>query len=83
MQKKTNYWQIIRGICILAVILIHCPSGAGYATTSMEFHSWLVFRQVINFPVAVFVFMSGYFTNINRVQNDYIGYLKNRGGGVC
>lgn len=24
---KSKYWQAVRGICILAVIMIHCPSG--------------------------------------------------------
>lgn len=80
MQQKNNYWQFIRGICILAVIMIHCPSGAGYETSSLTFHSWLAFRQFINFPVATFVFLSGFFTNMNRVQDNYTGYLAKRGG---
>lgn len=24
---KSKYWQAVRGICILAVIMIHCPAG--------------------------------------------------------
>lgn len=24
---KSRYWQAVRGICILAVIMIHCPVG--------------------------------------------------------
>ena len=30
MSKRNPYWQIIREICILVVIIIHCPSGANY-----------------------------------------------------
>lgn len=28
--NKSQYWQMVRGICILAVIMIHCPSGQNY-----------------------------------------------------
>ena len=30
-KTKSQYWQMVRGICILAVIMIHCPSGQNYA----------------------------------------------------
>lgn len=38
--KKQQYWQMIRGICILAVIMIHCPQG----TSGLDQTVWLGIR---------------------------------------
>ena len=58
MKEKREYWQSIRGICILAVVLIHSLGGFDYSTGySVEF---VILRQIINFAVATFVFMAGY-----------------------
>ena len=47
MKEKKEYWQSIRGICILAVILIHSLGGFNYSTGyGTEF---VVLRQIINF----------------------------------
>lgn len=77
--KKSQYWQVIRGICILAVIMIHCPTGQAYS--SVDYGIWMVFRQIINFPVALFIFMAGYFIKPEKVQKDCKAFLINRGGG--
>jgi len=74
MKEKNNYWQIIRGLCILAVILIHSPNAASYSIDSIPFNMWLVIRQIINFPVAIFLFLSGYLVNSKK----YIGNNKYR-----
>lgn len=59
MESKREYWQSVRGICILAVVLIHSLGGFDYsAGYNTEF---IILRQIINFAVAIFVFMSGYF----------------------
>ena len=76
--QKDLYWQMIRGICILAVIMIHCPSGQGYST--LDYHTWIILRQVINFPVAIFVFLSGYFMTAEKTYGDYKIFLLRRGG---
>lgn len=75
--KKQQYWQIVRGICILAVVMIHCPQGKeGFGQTV-----WLGIRQIINFPVALFIFMAGYFVNPPKVDKNW---LKIRGGAtIC
>lgn len=75
-KKRSVYWQIIRGICILSVIMIHCPSGLDYSENS--FYCWVILRQIINFPVALFVFMSGYFTYTERVRRTPADYVLNR-----
>lgn len=72
---KSRYWQAVRGICILAVIMIHCPIGQN----ALDQIVWLALRQLINFPVAVFIFMAGYFIKPEKVNADYI---INRGGAT-
>lgn len=67
---KSRYWQKVRGICILAVILIHCPAGE----SGSSLYIWMISRYIINFAVAMFIFMSGYFVNPEKVKKgNYIG----------
>lgn len=64
---------------MLAVILIHCPTEQNYPAASWG--SWLTMRQLIDFPVATFVFMAGYFVNSEKVSaTPFVKYLTNRGG---
>ena len=32
--KRDTYWQMIRGICIIAVIMIHCPTALNPTTAT-------------------------------------------------
>lgn len=83
MEDKREYWQAIRGICILVVVLIHSLSGFDYSTAyNMEF---VILRQIINFAVVTFVFMAGYFVNVDSLSDKEFGYKKwiiNRGGAT-
>lgn len=57
MKTKNKKIQILRAIAIIAVVMIHtCPAG-----------KWQVFvRLFINFAVAMFLFLSGYLTNLDN-----------------
>ena len=55
--------------------MIHCPVGQN----GLDQIVWLALRQLINFPVAIFIFMAGYFIKPEKVNADYI---INRGGGA-
>ncbi len=76
--EKNIYWQSVRGICILAVVLIH-------SLQCYDFNNGIVIiRQIINFAVAIFVFMAGYFVNIDKVSSKRFSakrWIINRGGG--
>lgn len=72
MKEKREYWQSIRGICILAVVLIHSLSGFDYSSASNV--KFVIFRQVINFAVATFVFMAGYFVNVDALSDKEFSY---------
>lgn len=52
-KKKDPYIQAVRGLAIASVVLIHClPQEAAS----------VALRPLLNFSVAVFVFLSGYLT---------------------
>lgn len=58
MQIKNQKIQLLRGLAIIAVVLIHtCPHGIYL----------VIFRPFINFAVATFFFLSGYLT---KTEND-------------
>ncbi|MDO4317088.1 MAG: acyltransferase [Lachnospiraceae bacterium] len=80
VKQKDTFWQAVRGVCILAVIMIHCPKGTSFAVESMEFSLWILIRQCIIFPVALFVFFAGYFTNTDTIQKNYRSYITSRAG---
>ena len=72
---KDQFWQGIRGIAIIAVVLIHCKTGMGYiqgtdALSKFNFSYWFILRNIITFAVAVFLFMSGYFVNIEKAIKE-------------
>ena len=81
MKQRDDFWQFIRGLCIAAVVLIHCPNGIGYSPVC--FYSWFSLRQIINFPVATFVFMAGYFVSRQKVEAKPISYMVVRGATPC
>lgn len=81
-KEKDSYFEFIRGILIICVVLIHCQNGINYkdaAPYSWNYDYWLIFRQFINFPVAVFVFLTAYFTDITKVIEKPWSYLTKRG----
>lgn len=54
MSERVHYWSMVKGLAILAVIAIHIP-------LTNDTNSIIASRQIINFPVAMFMFLSGYF----------------------
>lgn len=74
--KKDQYWQKVRGICIVAVIWIHT---SGFAS-DLNYHSfdgiyYFITRNLLSFPVAVLFFLAGYYT---RKCDNWGCYVKRR-----
>lgn len=59
--NKNTFWQRIRGGTILAVILIHCYAGIDFPLNTLNGFSYFITRNLVNFPVDMFFFMSGFF----------------------
>jgi len=68
MNNKDNFFQFLRGLSILVVVLIHSfsinlnkdPGNASFQ---------VIIRQLINFPVPLFFFISGYFVKLDELNN--------------
>lgn len=71
------YPQTIKGLCIVCVVLIHLPWGHADEWTGWL---WISVRQIINFAVATFFFLSAYYTKPAKVlySSGLINYYKKR-----
>lgn len=81
MKKKDQTIQMIRGLCIAAVVLIHSGSGADMQFVpgqEWQFWYWIILRQVINFAVGTFFFLSGYLVNQEKVKQAPIQFIRDR-----
>lgn len=69
-KTRNPYWDAVRGIAIIAVIWIHTRTGQPYidSVASWNFDYWVMLRQFLNFPVAIFFFLAGYFINTTRLS---------------
>lgn len=67
VKQKNEYYQMIRGVCIISVILIHVLAKQNdmYADSFN-----VIVRTIINFCVGIFIFLSGYFVNIKQVDEN-------------
>lgn len=72
---KNRYFQFLKGISIIAVILIHMIN---ISESRFVNNINIVIRSIINFSVPLFIFISGYFVNTNKIQNNYKDYIFGR-----
>ena len=70
---KNRYWQIVRGLAIIAVVFIHCRSISNCYQDSIYY---LFMRNIINFPVPVFFFLAGYFCKFKKEKEKE--WIQNR-----
>lgn len=64
---RSTYWDVWKGIAILAVVAIHC--SATLINPVVDVTNWsleMVFRQFICFPVPIFLAFAGYFSGANK-----------------
>ena len=73
--KKNEYFQNIRGICIILVIAIHLLRQNEQGNVN-DFN--IILRTIMNFCVGIFIFLSGYFVNIKKVENNKKGWIIKR-----
>lgn len=75
---KIYYWQVIRAISIIAVIIIHTSAASTYKINSPSFNAWFIVRGIVNFTVALFFFISAYFFNIEKYEKNKFKYIFNK-----
>ncbi len=79
MKERITYFDILRGLAIIGVVAIH-SAGIGYQfqDTSIQFIGTVIWRQLINFSVPLFLAISGYFLAKKIVENkkDYFSFIR-------
>ncbi len=60
---RSNYWDTWKGLAIIAVMVIHV-----LAALSLSPSTEIIIRQFINFPVAIFIAIAGYFSYKPEIQ---------------
>ncbi|BBD57972.1 hypothetical protein NIES2109_07400 [Nostoc sp. HK-01] len=78
MKNKDLSFQALRGLAITAVVAIHA-SGINNET-ELNYGLSMIFRQLVNFAVPVFIFISGYFTPSYEFTklSDYLDFYRKR-----
>ena len=59
---RDRYLQVLRGLAIAAVVLIHCLPQCP-ATVAL--------RSFLNFSVALFLFLSGFLTDEDKIRGCF------------
>lgn len=64
---KNQFVQSLKGLCIIFVVMIHLPWG-----TAGDWSAWIWIgvRQIINFAVAIFFFLSAYYSKTFNGSDD-------------
>jgi len=79
MDKRIGYYDLLRGIAVIGVVAIH-STGIGYAfnDNSFDFIITVVWRQIINFSVPMFISLSGFFlaNKDTSTKEAYFSFVK-------
>jgi surface polysaccharide O-acyltransferase-like enzyme len=79
VSNRIPYFDVLRGLAIVGVVAIH-SSGKGltFPDDSFNFNFTLLYRQMINFSVPLFLAISGYFMARKQIDDleEYFSFLK-------
>jgi len=76
---RNLYWDVWKGLAIVAVVAIHaCGSALALPEGSATHAFAVVLRQFINFPVALFVFLSAMFAVQGSSAKSWVAGVQNR-----
>lgn len=71
--KREPYFDLLRGIAIIAVVSIHTLHYSNNLSTDI---TTLFYRNGINFAVPLFLVLSGYFCANFQSKQDFLHFLK-------
>lgn len=80
--NRSAYWDNWKGLAIIAVVVIHaCGDTKNFPANSFNWLFGLEFRQVVNFAVAMFFAIAGYFA-AGAAQKNPVDYYRKRLGRI-
>jgi len=69
MDKRNEYWDAIKGVAIIAVIMMHATNSTrAFPAESLNYLTGVVTRQFMTFAVPLFFFISGFFVERSFVN---------------
>lgn len=79
MKERVPYYDILRGVAIIGVVAIH-SSSIGYESDSknIDFIATILWRQLINFSVPLFLTISGFLLADKKTEckEDYFFFIR-------
>lgn len=79
VSSRIEYFDILRGLAILGVVAIHSSeTGLQFSDNSVNFNFTVLWRNLLNFSVPMFLAISGYFWARKRFgsSKDYLAFLR-------
>jgi len=79
MTKRVAYFDLLRGLAIIAVVAIHSTgSGLEFDPDSFNFNFTILWRNSLNFSVPLFIAISGYFLANKKIVSfhEHLFFLK-------
>ena len=79
MSNRIEYFDVLRGLAIIGVVAIHSSTtGFQFEYHSFNFNFTVVWRNLLNFSVPLFLAISGYFLAKKKIESldDYLAFIK-------
>lgn len=76
MRNNSEYYNYAKGICIICVILIHALFLSATQNFNLSQAAATVIRQIINFPVSVFLGFAGFFVGVSVARGERFNIWK-------
>lgn len=76
MRQNSEYYNYAKGICIICVIMIHALFLSATPNFNLSQAAAIVIRQIINFPVAVFLGFAGFFVGVSAARGECLNIWK-------
>ena len=76
--ERITYFDMLRGLAIIGVVAIHSTgTGLTFPADSFNFYFTILWRQLINFSVPLFLTISGYFMVRKKIVSltDYLFFI--------
>ncbi len=79
MSQRIKYFDVLRGLAIIGVVAIHSNGGGlSFPPDTFNFNFTLIWRQILNFSVPLFLAISGYFLvkHVGSSLKEHFSFLK-------
>lgn len=79
--ERIEYFDVLRGLAIFCVVAIHSSSsGLQFSEESINLNFTVLWRNVLNFGVPMFLAISGFFLAKKSIGSlgEYFYFIKNR-----